>query len=570
MIKTRWAILFLAISTAHLFSESNNRIVAYYQIQDYASALKLIDQEENQAEHLPLKLEILAKLGLTHLALDKLKDLPQVCDLEKKENFLTLESLAWSILSNQKNTTEPVQIASLVGAFLTNDAKAALELKKNLYSSNARLRAMAANFAANFQDPFLKEAIFQRLKEEKNTSVKKELIASAGKMRMKEVLPMLEEILVSQTVADEMKVSALMASISILDQLTPSQIQFFLQSERSYLKILGLRLLLSYEIFPKELFPQLTNLLGDLSPKVVQEALVLIGILSSEFEIPEETKNRVINLTEHQHVFVKALALWAQSRIEKTVKKELIFLCNHEKVEVRNFTVGLIGTLSKDAIVILKGLLNHQDPYCRLNAAVELLNKRVHIQEALYTAEKELLNPSLFMMMDESVHPYFTIFMPSKVYHHPFITAYPKVMDGMARLRLCEKIAVFDQKKIKEPLKKILSEKEAILTFYTLGLILQEDIENFQELKELIQDPNPSISLAATIALAFIGKEQSIGEQLIQLFDQVSFEEKLHILEAIGSLGDRKMIPFLLSVMQKPFTSLQIVAASSLIQCLYH
>ena len=552
-----------------LKATSTDKIIAFYQIQDYESALKLIEKEESK-DLINLKLEILSKLGLTQSALAQINAIPGLFDLNKKENFLTLESLAWSILLNQKSSSEPIQIASQVGAYLTRDAKAATLLKKNLTSSNSRLRAMAASFAAHFQDPFLKEAVFQRLKEEKNFEVKKELVSTAGKMKMKEIKPILESILLSSTASDELKAQALISFTEIYDKISLQQIQFFLNSDRFYFKKVGLRLLTGYEKFNDEIFSEILRALDDASSEVVQEALILIGLCSNDIEFSESIKSKILKLCSHSHPYVNLFSLWAHSRIYKTVHPKLEEFLDHSKEEIRSLTACLISCLGDESESILNFGLKHKDCFVRINSALGLLQVGKNVKKALDLLEKELTNSTQLWMLDQSTNPAFTMIMPSKVRHHPFIAAFPSVMDGMARLRIIEKMAIYDSKKIKEPIKKLLAQKEAALTFYTMSLLLQEDLENFDELKELVQDKNPSVALAATLALAFIGKDPDIADKLISLFEQVSFEEKLHILEAIGSLGNRKMIPFLVEMMQKPFSSLQIVAASALIQCLYH
>ncbi|NBO23653.1 MAG: hypothetical protein EBU93_00205 [Chlamydiae bacterium] len=551
------------------YSTPVDKIIAYYQIQDFEGALKLIEKE-NDSTYQNLKLEILSKLGMTQAALEEMKGNKDLFDLRKKENFLSLESLAWSILLNPKNQSENVQVAALIGAYLTRDAKAALLLKKNLYSTNARLRSLSASFASQYQDPFLKEALLKKVKEEKNTEVKKELISSLGKMKVKEIVPYLEEILLSHSQPDEIKAQALMAFVEIFEAINLKQIQFFLKGERAHFKIIGVRLLLGYEKITLEMLKEVEPLLKDSSPEVIQEALIFIGLLANEMEMSKEIIDQINHLVESNFPYVSLCALFAKSRIEKKPDFRIKNYFSHPFEEVRNLSIVLTACLGPQGAEVLKELIFHKDPYVRINAAIGLLTHGIDIKKAILILENELQDPHRLMMIDSTFHPNFQYISSSKARHHPFIFAFPKVLDGMARLKIIEKIAIYDRKKIKDSIKKLLSEKEAVLVFYTLSLILQEDLENFEEMKELIKDSNPSIAMAATLALAFIGKEEDIGQNLIKLFDEVTFEEKLHILEAIGALGNKEMIPFLVSILQKPFSSLQIVAASALIQCLYH
>lgn len=570
MIKKTICAFCLYFSGQIFSADVYDKVVAYYQIQDYESALNLIERQSKQEPYRNLKLEILAKLGLTQNALDELRYFPEIYDLKKKENFLNLESLAWSILSNQKNNAESVQVASLIGAYLTRDAKAALLLKKHLFSSNSKLRAMAANFSSYYQDPFLKTAVFQRLKDEKNVDVKKELIAAIGKMKMKEAQPMLEEILLSEFSSDDLKATALFAYAEIFDEITQNQIQFFLRSPRAHFKQLGLRLLFSFENLPEEVFPEIISLLKDSTPEVKQEALVTIALLQNEVQIPKEIFDEVENLTTDKHQITQLLAFWCKARSENKLDPKFKDFLDHPNEQARLLSVALLGCIGKSGEPILHAALDHKDSYVSLNAAYALLHRGKGDEKILNVLDAALKNPKHFLMIDQSINPQFSYISPSKVRHHPFIMAYPKVMDGMARIRLLEAMSTYDNTRVKNHLKNLLSQKEAVLTFYTIGLLLQEDLESLTELKELTKDPNPSIALAATLSIAFVGKDPNIAPKLAVIFEHVGFEEKLHILEAIGALGNKEMVPFLVKMLQKPFSSLQIVAASALIQCLYH
>ena len=76
--------------------------------------------------------------------------------------------------------------------------------------------------------------------------------------------------------------------------------------------------------------------------------------------------------------------------------------------------------------------------------------------------------------------------------------------------------------------------------------------------------------IQAALVIAFYGGDPKVAQILENAYTKVDWERKIQILEAIGFIGNRDSIPFLLEVMKEPFTLLRTIAASSVIQCLYH
>ena len=546
-----------------------DKIVAYYQIQDYTTVLKLLEKEDGSTSLFRLKLELLSKLGFTKEVIKEIKNNLDVVNLSK-ENFLTLENLAWSVLINQKDTGELSQIASLVGAYSSRDAKAVLLLKKSLSSSNAKIRAISAKFSTSFPDDMIKDAILERISVEQNEFVLIELLNSAGKLKIQTIRPFLENLLLKENLSEALKAQAVISFVDLYEKIKPEDVRFFLNSKRAGWKILGLRLLMEMENFPEELFQDLTCLLDDSAPMVINEVMFYLGFYCQNKTLPGLLSKKIEELTNSTHPTIKLVSAWVKSRNEKILNSKILEFLNSDSQESRVLASCLLGMLGDISLKELNLGLDHRDHYVRLNCALGLLQNQKYTKSAIETLEKILLSKDMLISIDSSIHPMVNLFSVSKVRHHPFMPNYPKIMDGMARLRIIEKMAIFDSSCIKKPLEQLLLQKEAILTFYTLGLILQEDIENFSVMKELTFDQNSSVALAASLALAFMAKDPDVLNRLIELFDKVGFEEKMHILEALGALGDRKSIPFLLKCMDMPFLSMQIIASSALIQCLYH
>ena len=89
-------------------------------------------------------------------------------------------------------------------------------------------------------------------------------------------------------------------------------------------------------------------------------------------------------------------------------------------------------------------------------------------------------------------------------------------------------------------------------------------------LRELLDEENEIIRLQAALVLALSGGEPKAVNILQDAYKLVDREMKVNILGALGYIGDKSSIPFLISLLEEPYQVLKVVAASALIQCVYH
>jgi HEAT repeat protein len=130
---------------------------------------------------------------------------------------------------------------------------------------------------------------------------------------------------------------------------------------------------------------------------------------------------------------------------------------------------------------------------------------------------------------------------------------------------------MLDYPKALDAVKTFLLKGRAELVGSAAGTLIQEiEEEGVEALKALLQDNETEVRLEAALILAMWGKESSGLNVLIEAYEDASRERKIQILEAMGRSGDPRAVPFLLEVLGEPFQVLRIVAASALIQCLYH
>jgi HEAT repeat protein len=152
----------------------------------------------------------------------------------------------------------------------------------------------------------------------------------------------------------------------------------------------------------------------------------------------------------------------------------------------------------------------------------------------------------------------------------PHSPSYPKEIDQLTRLRLLNILCIADAEKAGELIRAFLHNRTWGVVGAASTLALQEgDLEAIEIVRGLLNDPDEEMRIQAALALAFHGGDQAVSSVLESAYPKVNWEKKINILEALGFIGNRSSIPFLLSVLEEPFQLSRTVAAASIIQCLY-
>jgi HEAT repeat protein len=175
------------------------------------------------------------------------------------------------------------------------------------------------------------------------------------------------------------------------------------------------------------------------------------------------------------------------------------------------------------------------------------------------------------LMWKKGVYSMFNVLSPSEVRHVPHIPHYPALVDQMTRLELLNILSIAECEGAKELIKEFLHTQSWGVVGSAAVLVLEEgDMEAIDVVRELLEEPDEKIRIQAALALAFYGRDPSVVRVLESAYVKVDWEKKISILEALGFIGSRESIPFLMKVLEEPFQLLRTVAASSIIQCLYH
>jgi len=203
--------------------------------------------------------------------------------------------------------------------------------------------------------------------------------------------------------------------------------------------------------------------------------------------------------------------------------------------------------------------------------ALGLIGQRKEVQAAADCLYTFLTEEKRMWMWDNRMNPLFQTLSPSQVRHIDQIPNYPEAIDQMTRLNLVSMLAMVDDPRAIDALKSFLQRKTWHITGVAAAILLQEgDDASLEIVRGLIEDPNPQVRLQACLVLALYGKDETVLKELQGAYVGAEFEMKLHILEALGSIGNEDSFGFLMKGLEEPFPLLRIASAAALIQSLNH
>ncbi len=484
-----------------------------------------------------------------------------------------LEVIAWGVLNKGEVSTQPaIQINALLGAAFTRDAKAIPVLIEQMRSSNSMLRSVAVKLAASYGDAPLQDEIARLLSQEKVWYVRLEAIQAAGHLRMEQIKPELKQIIGNSKTLAEEKAAAIFALVSMYDQVDREELEQLCRSDRAGLRQLGCEAICYLNL--TEHVDLLLPLLKDSSPDVRISALNTLGLLRVQ-TIGKQPVIDVIhaNLTDSSPP-VAITAAWVALLLEdKSGEERLTFWIQCEQPDWSRMAAAALSVSGKYGVKLSKKMLKkHQDPYVKVNLALGLIGQRAQVAECCQVIHNVFFSKEQTLWMwEERFNPLFRSLAPSRISHIEQIPHYPIVVDQLTRLELLSVLSMMRYPNAQETVKEFLQKNAWGVTGAAASTLLQEgDEEGLSAVRELLKDGDEKIRVQAALIMASVGSDPSAVAVLQEAYPHVNRELKIHILEALAHVGDPQSIPFLLEILKEPFQVLRVVAASALIQCLYH
>lgn len=490
-------------------------------------------------------------------------------DFKEEDHLEAVEDVCWGVLSNPKHNLENLQLIHLMGAIHTHDVKGIQILLRCLRGSNAMLRAQAVKYAAMFRDDILKEEILSLMKHEKNWYVRLELIKSIGALKMEEGKQWLKDILLKEQYTHEEKAFAIQSLIMIYERIEKKELSQILTSPRFGLRELAPMIVMHLKL--DEYLEDIQPLLFDSSPHVRIATICCVATLN-HFSYDQPLIDKLKSLLADKHPIVSLTAAWALSSIDQqNVETSLKEKLQDSHPEIRRLAASVLG---KNILLfpnLAKEAMESKDEFVRLNVAIGAHNHQVFLNLASKHIMHILEDESLFIMKDQYTHPFFEFYTKSQVSHIPYIQDYPKLINGATRIQLIKRLFELKNKKALSLLKNYLTNQIWGLTFESSATLLQEvELEKIEELDCLLKDENPKIRIQAALAKGFATKDSSVMPILIEGYKDLDGNMKLTVLEAIGHIGSKEAIDFLVEQLNDPFQLTKIVSASAIIQSIYH
>lgn len=575
------ALILLLSMTGRLFAEQKEeefkkRIYAHLMISDRLSAVE--EAEKAVREYPESKALQLAYIRALSEKGDETEAMEQWVETsikfqEEKNNRRMLELLAWGVLNKGESSAQlNIRLNSMLGAAFTRDAKAIPILLEQMRASNALLRSIAVKLATSFGDAPLKDEIARLLKEEKIWYVRLDVIQAVGLLRLHELKGELKEIIGNPRTLAEEKASAIVALVSMYDQIDREELVSLVRSDRAGLRQLAVEVITHLNM--KEELDLLLPLLCDTSSDVRISALNGLGLMRVQ-KVGSTPVSEL--LEENVHSNSPEVAITASYVLvllnEREGGRQLSRWLKSENPEWRRLSSAALSASGKYGLKLtLKEFRETEDPYVKINLAIGLIGQRTQVKMAcdaiheVFSQEKNAL-----WMWDSHSNPLFRSLAPSRVKHIEHIPHYPAVVDQLVRLDLLSILSILRYPNAQAAVREFLQMRTWGVTGAAAATLLQEgDEEDLAAIRELLTDPDEKIRVQAAMILAIVGSDPSAVKILQEAYPHVDREMKVHILEALAHIGDPISIPFLVDILKEPFQVLRVVSASALIQCLYH
>ncbi len=567
------AIFLVGASSISNEEEGARRVQAHLLIDDPASALQeavsLAEQYPDSRLAGSILVEALAAGKQEEEALDAWNRLSiKYPDLLLDRHLM--EELSWGILKKGLDSTQNgVRLASLIGAYLTRDVRAVPILQKMMRDSNAVIRSVAVQMSCSYQDAPLKDEIVRLMDEERVWVVRLEVIKAIGVLKMKSLAPKLQAIVQSERATYEERQLAIEALLNIYENISLSEFKTLAASNRAGIRHLACSIAAFFEL--EDAKKEILKLVQDPHPDVRIAALNAFGLVYREKASKSEAMEALEGVLKDPHPAVAITAAWAAMLVDPAwggpaLESWLIDALSENR---RLAAAALTATGGRGTELALKILRETGDLYVKANLSIGLLGQRI---ETVFCCDciYEFLNGEKRMWMwDTRPNPLFQVLAPSQVRYIDHIPNYPEAIDQMTRLSLVSLLAIVEDLRASAALKSFLQKRTWGISGVAAATLLQEGDESaLGVVRGCLDDSDANIRLQACLVLAMMGRDESVLSDLQGAYAGADHERKLHILEALGRMGNARSFSFLVGVFREPFPILRVAAAAALIQCI--
>jgi HEAT repeat protein len=480
-----------------------------------------------------------------------------------------LETLCWGILKQGKGSSSlSTRIIATIGAALTQDAYALDFLIEGMRDSNGVVRMLAVELASLLSDRPLKNEMIALFRKEKNQEVRLALLKAARKLHLVELKDDLQALIQARHSSAEERALASLALLDFSETIDPMQIYQLSLDKRAGLRELAAQLILKFEM--RDQISILSRLVFDPQSEVAVSALKAIGLLRIHKMGEQPITEFLDPLTRNHDPMVGITASWALLLQDRKGGIEAfhswIF---HEKADVRATAAAAIAATGPYGVrAALKYLETATDPYVQLNLARLLIGQRVNCAQACEILDRMVRVHQEPLM--ESEGPFSPI-VKSKLTHRPAMPNYPEIVNQTLRLQLLNILAILEYPEALDTLRAFLKTHPYGITGLAAEMYLEQADESaFDFVRQLLQDPDKEVRIEAALVLATWGKDPSVIPVLLEAYHEADRSLKIKILESLGRIGDKSVLPFLVERLKDPSLNFRLIGASVMLQCINH
>ena len=474
-----------------------------------------------------------------------------------------LEVVCWGILrKGQKAPGVATQLISVIGAAMAQDMYAVPFLMQGLRHSNAHLRAISVQLASLYGDLPLRNEIVTLFYREQNLEVRLEVLKAVASLRMEELLPALMARVSDPRIGSKEKFIVIQAIVNMRETLDHEELDVLLHSKRAALRELACEAITHCEL--REEVGTLEALLLDPHPDVQASALKGLGVMRFP---PNSAVKQLAKEARYPQVGILASWVWLLAEPERG---EEIFSrwFAHKNKEVQALAASAVAAAGKYGTELARHYLEKaQDPYVRVNLALALIGQREACDEACRELDTFLATQSEKLMFSEE--GLFRTLQKSTVVHRPGVPNFPEVVNQTVRLEMINLLAILEHPGAQGALKTLLKQRQWGVTGLAAETLLGEGDETaIEHVRALLEERDPEIRAEAALVLAVWGRDASALPHLLEVYSHADRQLQVKILEALGRIGNREALPFLIERLKEPSLMLRMIAATVLIQTL--
>lgn len=565
----------LAATPSHSLDEADTlkRIHSHLIIHDPSSACDeaaaALQQFPEDNELMAANVQALAQLG-NEKAMVTAWNRYVALTPKPYENRELLEHMAWGIIAKGATSSSPlVRTVALLGAFFGQDAKGVDILCEHLNDQNSSVRAAAVLLSAQLHDAKLCDEVLRLLSNEKVWKVRLAAIKAAGTMQIVPAKAYLTSIVANDHSTAEEQATAIEALVQILDTVERSDIAKLATSDRAGLRLLACQAV-SHFALERDL-DFIIPLLQDHSSEVRAAALQTLGTLRTSTYNNIPVYRYAQSMLSDPDPMVGMAAAWVLT-LNKPIDGQQAFKrwLNHERREMRIQAAAALRACGKYAFPLtLEAFRESRDPFVRMNLAIGLIGQRIAVDEACEEIKVGLSTIKDRMMWLEQ--GFFRAITPSDLKYEDAHDQNPETVSQLVQLDLLNLLAIMKCSQAQEAIAAFLQQKSWGITGLASALLLTEgDTEAISLVTNMMSHPTPKVRVQAALVLALWGRGEDAISTLKTVYSTADRELKEMILEGLGKIGAPSTIPFLVERLQEPAQSLRIIAASALLQSLYH